>query len=301
MRGLSFAEPASAPVRRGGSRQLSPAPLVRHQTSNWGKILECSDLGPMFPQATIDEIIESERSMLVTAKDRYGHYYTHALGVSVFLSRCISAVDLDRMMFGRFHAHMKKHHMLALFSTLRLHKVQAMMDLRQVLEAGASGAFAIANPDQRHFADTDDRGILDPTSVLTKKRYAWLNENYGEKSRWIKATKERINSSAAHANIVSADSVFRVADAGDAVHTPFFDVEDEYFVKGDLWLIASVALTLMDLFYGVNQSRNVIGFQDGFPDIVGRMAKDNDALLAEIKETDRFQKAIKKYGLPEAP
>lgn len=72
-------------------------------------------------------------------------------------------------------------------------------------------------------------------------------------------------------------------------------------MKGDLWLIASVALTLMDLFYGVNQSGNVIGFQDGFPDIVGRMAKDNDALLAEIKETDRFQKAIKKYGLPEAP
>ena len=176
----------------------------------------------MFPQATIEEIIESERSMLVTAKDRYGQYYAHARSVSVFLSRCISAVDHDRMMFGRLHAHMKKHHMLALFSTLRLHKVQAMMDLRQVLEAGASGAFAIANPEQRHFADAGDRGILDPTSELTKKRYAWLNEHYRDKSQWIKDTKERINSSAAHANIVSADSVFRVTDAGDAVSTPFF-------------------------------------------------------------------------------
>jgi hypothetical protein len=255
---------------------------------------------PMFPQATIEEIIESERSMLVTAKDRYGQYYTHALGVSVFLSRCISAVDLDRMMFGRFHAHMKKHHMLALFSTLRLHKVQAMMDLRQVLEAGASGAFAIANPEQHHFADADDRGILDPTSELTKKRYAWLNENYPDKSQWIKATKGRINSSAAHANIVSADSVFRVSETGDAVNTPFFDIEDEYFVKGDLLLISSVGLTLMDLFYGVNQSRSVVGLHDGFPDIIGRMATENEALYAEVKRTDRFQNAIKKYGLPEA-
>jgi hypothetical protein len=254
----------------------------------------------MFPQATIEEIIESERSMLVTAKDRYGQYYAHARSVSAFLSRCISAVDHDRMMFGRLHAHMKKHHMLALFSTLRLHKVQAMMDLRQVLEAGASGAFAIANPEQHHFADADDRGILDPTSELTKKRYAWLNEHYRDKSQWIKNTKERINSSAAHANIVSADSVFRVTDAGDAVNTPFFDVEDEYFVKADLWLIASIGLTLMDLLYGVNQNRNVIGFSGGFPDIIGQMARDNTALLAEMRRTDRFQNAAKKFGLPEA-
>jgi hypothetical protein len=254
----------------------------------------------MFPQATIEEIIESERSMLLTAKDRYGEYYTHARSVSVFLSRCVSAVDHDRMMFGRLHAHMKKHHMLALFSTLRLHKVQAMMDLRQVLEAGASGAFAIAISDQHYFADADHRGILDPTSELTRKRYAWLNEHYRDKSQWIKDTKERINSSAAHANIVSANSVFRVTDAGDAVNTPYFDVEDEYFVKADLWLIASVGLTLMDLFYGVNQSCNVIGFYVGFPDIIGPMASDNNALLAEIKSTERFQNAMKKYGLPEA-
>jgi hypothetical protein len=58
---------------------------------------------------------------------------------------------------------MKKHHMLAMFSTLRLHRVQAMMNLRQVLEAGASATFAIANPEQHHFVDTDQHGILDPS------------------------------------------------------------------------------------------------------------------------------------------
>ncbi len=254
----------------------------------------------MFPQCTIEEIIESERLMLLSAKDRYGRYYTHARGVSVFLSLCISAVDPDRMMFARFHAQMKKHHMLALFSALRLHKVQAMMNLRQVLEAGASGAFAIANPEQHHFADADQNGILDPSPELTKKRYAWLHKHFEKRSQWIKDTKERINSSAAHANIVSADSVFRIADSGDQINAPFFDIEDEYFVKADLWLIASVAITLMDLFYGVNQGRNVLEFRAGFPDTIGLMAKENDALLAEIKATDRYQKAMKKFGLPEA-
>ena len=243
-----------------------------------------------FPQATIEEIIESERQMLLSAKERYGKYYTHARGVSVFLSLCVDAIDPDRLMFGRFHSHMKKHHMLALFSALRLHKVQAMMNLRQVLEAGASGAFAIANPETGHFADIDQQGILDPSQELTKKRYAWLDKNYEQKSQWIKDTKERINSSAAHANIISADSVFRVAETGDQIRAPFFDIEDEYFVKSDLWLIASVAITLMDLFYGVNQERNVIEFRPSFPRTIGRMAAESNFLLDELKATDRIQR-----------
>ena len=238
--------------------------------------------------------------MLVGAKERYGKYYTHTRGVSVFLSLCVTAVDPDRMMFGRFHSQMKKHHMLALFSTLRLHKVQAMMNLRQVLEAGASAAFAIANPEQHHFVDTDQRGILDPSQELTKKRYAWLHKNYEKQSQWIKDTKERINSSAAHANIISADSVFRIADTGDQISAPFFDIEDEYFVTADLWLIASVAITLMDLFYGVvNQGRNVLEFRTGFANSIGQMAEESNALLAELKATDRFKRGIEKFGLPE--
>jgi hypothetical protein len=40
----------------------------------------------------------------------------------------------------------------------------------------------------------------------------------------------------------------------------------------DLWLIASVALTLVDLFYGVNQGRDVIGFRSDFTESIGRLA-----------------------------
>jgi hypothetical protein len=189
---------------------------------------------------------------------------------------------------------MKKHHMLALFSSLRLHKVQAMMNLRQALEAGASAAFAIAKPEQHHFVDIDEHGILDPSQALTKKRYAWLEKNYEQRSNWIKEAKERINSSAAHANIISADSVFRIAETSDYVNTPFFDVEDEFLVKDDLWLIANVAITLMDLLYGVNRDLDVIEFRAGFADYVARMAKENDALQAEMMATDRFKKMMEK-------
>ena len=59
-----------------------------------------------------------------------------------------------------------------------LHKVQSMMNLRQVLEAGACVAFALANPEHKQFVDPDEYDIFDPPPKLVKKRYAWLKQHY---------------------------------------------------------------------------------------------------------------------------
>jgi hypothetical protein len=246
-------------------------------------------------QSTFEELIDSEHLMLVHAEQRYGKFYRHARACSLLLSVCVQGINADRTMFGRFLSLMKKHHTLALFSTLRLHKVQAMMNLRQVLEAGASAAFAIANPEKEHFAETDEQGLLDPTSKLTKKRYEWLNTHYRERSDWIKSRKEQINMSAAHANIVSSHGIFR-EDAGEIIQTPFFDIEDEYVIKADLQLTGSVALHLMDLLYGVNRPLKVVEFCAAFALRVGQLAKENDGLLTELKATDRFKRALGKFG-----
>src|SRR5260370_35753064 len=138
-----------------------------------------------FPKGTIEEIVESERLRLLSAEERYGKFYAHTRGVSVFLSLCVDAIDPDRMMFGRFHAHMKKHHMLALFSTLRLHKVQAMMNLRQVLEAGGSAALPISDPQKNQFLGIYQPDLLAPSHELTQKSDARLPKNNKKKSGGI--------------------------------------------------------------------------------------------------------------------
>jgi hypothetical protein len=175
---------------------------------------------------------------------------------------------------------------------------QGAIDLRQVLEAGAAAAFAIANPEMEHFANVDAQGLLDPTQALTRTRYQWLEANYRSKSDWIKEKKEQINLSTAHANVVSTETVFRVTDAGDTVNAPFFDVEDEYMVKADLWMMGSIALTMVDFFYGVNQGQNVIEFCPDFAGHVQQTAQENEALLTELKSTDRFKRALAKFGTP---
>jgi hypothetical protein len=255
-----------------------------------------------YPQSTLEEIIDSERAMILDARSRYGQHYAHAHATTVYLSLCIESVEIDRAdTFGRLFSLLKKHHTLSFFSALRLHKVQAMMNLRQVLEAGAAAAFAIANPEAHHFVNIDAFGIMDPAQKLTSKRYKWLDQNYPQKSTWIASTKDQINSYAAHANIVSGDRTFRLADDNTAASAPFFDIEDEYFVKADLLLLSSVAITLMDFFFGVandaaRAGRSVLDFRSDFQRTIGGMAAENNRLRAEMQSTERFKRAMQKQA-----
>jgi hypothetical protein len=94
------------------------------------------------------------------------------------------------------------------------------MNLRQVLEAGAAAAFAIAHPEMRHFADIDDIGLLDPSKNLAQKRYRWLDEHFPVQSQSIKEKKKLINKSTSHANIVSANQTFDVDHQLEQINAP---------------------------------------------------------------------------------
>jgi hypothetical protein len=247
-------------------------------------------------QSTLQEIIESERELLLTADQRYGDYYRHARECSIFLSRCIISVDPDRLMFARFFSLLKKHHMLALLSTLRLHRIQAMMNLRQVLEAGAAAAFAIANPELEHFATAHARGIIDPSPELTGKRYQWLDKNFPAGSAAIKEKKGLINNYFAHTNVVLTSKTFEVNEAGTSISAPFFDVEDQFHIKVDLWLTASISIEIMGLLYGVNEGRDVVKFIPNFESTLQRIHQAHEVLVAEMQSTDRYKRAFEIFA-----
>ena len=76
------------------------------------------------------------------------------------------------------------------------------------------------------------------------------------------------------------------------IAAPFFDIENEFHVQIDLWLISSIGVELMDLLYGVNQTHKSIEFLDNFPEHLLRVARQTDALHAEITSTDRYKRAM---------
>lgn len=116
-----------------------------------------------FKQSNFSEILDSEREMVLRGEERFGTYYVNTVRFSELLAGFIKTAHPDRMIFAMFLSQVRKHHALALFSTVRLHRIQAMMDLRQTLEAGACAAYAMANTDPADFADKDEDGILNPS------------------------------------------------------------------------------------------------------------------------------------------
>lgn len=131
---------------------------------------------------------------------------------------------------------------------------------------------------------------MDPSKELAKKRYDWLAKHYPDGSAAIKGMKAIINVAAAHANLVSADNNFRFNEQSGSFDAPFFDIEDEYLVKTDLWMIGNIAYGLMDLFYGVNRDRNVVTFVDDFASRLGKLVSDNKALRAEVTASERYKR-----------
>jgi hypothetical protein len=91
---------------------------------------------------------------------------------------------------------------------------------------------------------------------------------------------------------VSANQTFDVDEGLQNIAAPFFDIEDEYHVQVDLWLIAAVGVELMALLYEVNQTRSAVEFAKDFPQHLNYAARQNDAIHTEITSTDRYKRAM---------
>lgn len=243
---------------------------------------------------TIGEILEREKQMFFEAEAKCGDFFRNAAAFNGLLQSFIKGVRQRKaMIFVMFLSQVRKHHTLALFSVVRLHHIQAMFNLRQTLEAGANAAYALVKPNTEDFAVADDKGILDPSQKLTKKRYEWLDKNYPKGSTAIKNMKNNFNRGGVHSNIIFAqkNSSITKNDKRVIFETPFFDIEDEYVVKTDLWTVGNIAMGLMDLFYGINESYNLLTFSDTFVKNLLDLEKENHRLKAEMMQHPRFIRA----------
>jgi hypothetical protein len=75
--------------------------------------------------------------------------------------------------------------------------------------------------------------------------------------------------------------------------TTFFDPDDEYIVKTDLWFVANTIMGLLDLFYGVNQQYKVFKFVDDFDINFKKLVDQNNKLKEEMMNTERYKKVSK--------
>ncbi len=241
-------------------------------------------------QDTIGNILESEKLMVLNASDKYDKFFVNAAEINHLLNDFIKSVDIDRYFFAIFLSQIRKYHTLALFSAVRLHRIQTGMDLRQVLEAGSWAAFAIANTEKEKFYKDDANGYMEIPEKLNKQKNSWLEKNFPDGSKVLKRMKENINNTTAHSNIIYAHNNFKAKLEKGKFESPFFDYEDVFHVKTDLWEIANIGYGLMDLFYGVNKKFGGVKFTDNFLPRIRDLIRINNSLKLEMMQSPRMKR-----------
>lgn len=231
-------------------------------------------------------MVESEKAMVLDGEKNYGDYFKNTETFNFFLGEFLKSIDMEQYVFAIFLSQLRKHHTLALFSALRLHHIQAMMNLRQVLEAGAWAAYAIGNPNHECFAKNNYQGVADIPDSLNVKKNKWLDQHYKKGSDAIKKMKQGINETTSHSGIVYAYQTFNFDAEAGKFDSPFFD-KDDFMVKSDLWMVGNVAMVLLDLFYGVNKGRDVIKFKDDFIPRLKELEKRNAKLREELMQQNQ--------------
>ena len=73
-------------------------------------------------------------------------------------------------------------------------------------------------------------------------------------------------------------------------NVPYFDNAEDHHVKTDFWMMGNIAMSLMDLFYGINKEVNHMTFVDDFVKLLKDAENDNHRLKAEMEKHPRFQR-----------
>jgi len=235
---------------------------------------------------SLDVYSAQEHQMVIDAEHRYGSFYINAYNTTILLSNIMMWPIIDCDVFIRFLSQMKKYHSLSLISTVRLHRIQAKMDLRYFLESTVNAAYALTHPDTKIYIDHENKQILDAQKA-SRQAYKWIEGAYPEHSKSIQRIKDQINEQTAHAHVVNSQHNFRYVPGERAeIITSYFDFEDDQWIKVDLWQCAQAGLIAIDLLLAVQREHG--GFLPSREaEGLGELVADNEALLTELEATTR--------------
>jgi hypothetical protein len=223
-----------------------------------------------------------EYQRLVDAESKYGNAFVNAYNSTILLSNLIMWPVRGCDLFIRFYSQMKKYHRLSVVSTVRLHRVQAKLDLRYFLESTANAAFSLAHTDTKNYFDFDNNRLGDAQKA-TSKAYKWLEATYLVHSDFMQKLKDDINGQTAHAHVVNSGHNFDFVPGERAeIITSFFDFEDDQLVQLYLWVAAKAGLLAIDLILMVQNDFGGFLPSSDIHDL-SQLVADNDAVLHELQ------------------
>jgi len=244
------------------------------------------------------EVSKTEHGCIVDAEKKFGELYKNCENLLNLLWNFIEKIEIEANVFASFLSQVRKFAFLALLSALRQHNTQALMNVRQMLEAGVLAAYSFKERDTNAYYYKDKYGVGHEKKGIKGKAYEWLEKNYKKHSDTVKGQKKIINNMWAHPSILTAHLNCNVEDG--CFSNFIFDKKDEMATKNALWLIGNSCFLFLDLYATLIVNFKLGKLSNDFHIKMKQLGQENQLLKDELMQNPRIKKwleIIKKEGI----
>jgi len=232
-------------------------------------------------------ISAEEHRLVLEAENVYGRFYKNAVDMYLLLFNFLDSVKSEGWVFISFLSQVHKHIMLSILSTVRHHNAQALLDLRQVFEAGVLAAYATHEKSENAYYTID--AVSDKLNIIDSvrgKAYKWLESSYAKHSETLKRQKEIINDLYAHSSMFLTHYNLSVEDPRE-YKSLLFDRDTINQTKCNLWLIANTCWLFLDLYGHVIAETKIAQLNQDFMQKLTELGQENDALKKEQQKSKK--------------
>ena len=231
--------------------------------------------------------LATEAKMTVEAPARYGELYAVPCAACDLLDFGVLGVAQGQQIAVGALAYVRKHLRLALLSTVRRHRVQAAMDLRQALEMTPILGFTMAHPEEiekiiHRNVDADDlKSMKNNDEAIKNASYKWLAQAHPELNGWVKEAKELINWTSSHANLMSASFLIDLPNE-KGITVSFFDKPHEALEAMGLTEVARATMLALTLIVTLNETTKNFILTDTFSSEASDLSLRAMTKMAEV-------------------
>jgi len=232
---------------------------------------------------------EAENKLVTEAELKHGRVFLNTKQLIELFWDFLESAEIDAWIFISFLTQVKKYATLSLLSALRLHNAQALMNMRQMFEAGVLASYALVEKDVTTYYYKDKHDCARENKRVKEKAYKWLENEYKNSSDVIKNQKNTINSMWTHSSILLTLLNFKM-DKNEKFLSMFFDDEDDFLTKNKIWFIGNSCWGQLNLYAELIRKTKLAKLKSNFDQEMKNLGDENEKIKRELMNNPRIQK-----------
>ncbi|WP_346898806.1 hypothetical protein [Clostridium sp. UBA7503] len=140
----------------------------------------------------IRELIKMENEIIEESILESEELITNSYNLVKLLSQIADGKNIDASVFLFLHRQVQNSLFQNLLSILRRHEIQAQIMLRHSIEMACLSVYSLENANTNDYIVIDDIAAK-PVKGIERKAYKYLDKEFHEESKKLKAIKDNIN------------------------------------------------------------------------------------------------------------